>query len=591
MLSFFRRGGAGQILIGAIVFAIIVVFVVEFRSANKGGAGSMKINCAARVYGACVAIKDYDAALKMVAGRLEAKQQRALKIPQMVVEGLIERELLVREADRLGIGVGDEEITDELEAGRARVSLPVKHLETLAAQAQLCSLVPNPFIPDPVRAARSPVCAEDGPRGVRLIPVKNSKTQRYDYEIYERNVRVYANRSPKEFRKMQRLELIAERMRELVRSQVVVSEAETFAAYARDNTKAVARIVELKRDWFTKYVVRVSDAIAEDWAADNADQVNERWENAKTEWTAGCSLVSEIRTRFPPAATDQDKALVRGRIDAALARLADGESFATVAQDVSDGRTAVVGGALGCFTPEVYGPSGQLLAEALDELEVGKRTGVIEAPEGFYILRLDGKLAEADVEAVGKRYLARDLSTRFKSDGEMKKFADEVIGELKDGKELEEVTLRLTRKYLAQAQGAADDVSDDELRGFDASDRPRADVTPPFTRYMAPFSANPLDNAAAAVFALEKPGSVHPAPIDTSDGVIVLQLKEKLKAQRKDFEKDKLKLMLQRKRVKAEEALVDYVEALRTAAEGKIERSAELVAPPKEEGEEPEDEE
>jgi hypothetical protein len=141
-----------------------------------------------------------------------------------------------------------------------------------------------------------------------------------------------------------------------------------------------------------------------------------------------------------------------------------------------------------------------------------------------------------------------------------------VIGELKDGKELEEVTLRLTRKYLAQAQGADADAPDDELRGLDASDRPRADVTPPFTRYMAPFSANPLDNAAAAVFALEKPGSVHPTPIDTSDGVIVLQLKEKLEAKREDFEKDKLELMLRRQRVKAEEALVDYVAALRTAA-------------------------
>ncbi len=586
MLSFFRRGGAGQIVIGAIVFAIIVVFVVEFRAASRGQANSLKVDCAARVYGECVGFKEFDAALRLAAGRLEAKQQRKMRIPQMVIEGLVERELLVREAERLGVGVGDEEITDELEAGRAHVSLPAAQLENLAAPLQLCNLIPHPLIPDPARAMRNPVCAEDGPRGVRLIPVKNSKTQRYDYEIYQRNLRVYANRSPKEFRKMQRRELVAERMRSLIRSQVVVSEEETFAAYARDNEKVVARTTTLNRDWFTKYVVEVSDAVAEDWAADNTEQVNDRWENTKDQWQAGCLLVSEIRTRFPPAATDEDKALIRAKIDAALSRLKDGTDFATVARDTSDGRTAVLGGALGCLAPDQYGPSGPILAEAVETLTAGQHSDVIEAPEGFYILRLDGKLAESDVELVGKRYLARELATRFKADGETKNFADELIGELKDGKDIEEATRRLTRKYLARGQGADEDTPDEELRGFDASDRPRADVTAPFTRYASPFSgANPLSNATAAVFALEKPGSVHPQPLETSEGVIVVQLKEKLPAKREDFDENKLELMRRRRQVKADEALIDYIAALKTAAEGKLERNAELIAPPKEEGE------
>jgi len=112
-------------------------------------------------------------------------------------------------------------------------------------------------------------------------------------------------------------------------------------------------------------------------------------------------------------------------------------------------------------------------------------------------------------------------------------------------------------------------------------------VTAPFTRYSAPFaSANPLDSAGAAVFALEKPGSVVPKPIETSDGVVVVQLKERIEAKREDFEKVKLDLMRQRQRVKADEALADYVDALRTQAEGQIEMNAELIAPPSEEGDE-----
>jgi parvulin-like peptidyl-prolyl isomerase len=589
MLSFFRRGGAGQIVIGVIVFAIILVFVVEFRAGGGKRGCSFRVECAARVYGKCIGRKDFDAALRLIAGRLEAKQQRELKIAQVVVEGLVERELLLKEARRLGIGIGEDEIDDELEAGRAHVSLPVESLERLAPPLMLCSLVPHPLIPDPARAAQNAICAEGSPRGVRLIPVKNSKTQRFDYDIYERNIRVHTNRSPKEFKKMQRHELVAERVRELIRSQVVVSEAETYAAYARDNTKVVARTAKLKRDWFLKYVVQVSDVVVGDWLADNEDQVKERWDHVKDQWKADCPLVSEIRVRFPTAATDEDKRLVRGKIDAALERLEDGESFADVAREVSDGLSAVTGGAIGCFSPESYGPGGQMLADALVTLDIGDTTGVVEAPEGFYVMRLDGKLAQADLETVGKHHLARDLAMRFKADGEMKKFADELLGELKEGKDLEEITKRLTRKYLAVAQGKDPEAAEDgDLRGFDSSDRPRADVTAPFTRYAAPFvSANPLDNPGVAAFALEKAGSVHPQPIETGDGVMVLQLKERIEVEREDFNKEKLTLMRRRQRVKAQEALVDYVEALRTAAEGQIEINMDLIAPAPEEGEEP----
>src|SRR5205814_10499427 len=69
----------------------------------------------------------------------------------------------------------------------------------------------------------------------------------------------------------------------------------------------------------------------------------------------------EVRARdifisAPDGATPAQQAAARGKADAALRRIREGESFAKVARDVSDGPTAREGGDLGYFR------HGQMLA-------------------------------------------------------------------------------------------------------------------------------------------------------------------------------------------------------------------------------------
>ena len=55
---------------------------------------------------------------------------------------------------------------------------------------------------------------------MRLLQVKRTADEPYDYKLYERQIRLMANRGPKEFKEMQERELLAARMRDIVRSRV-----------------------------------------------------------------------------------------------------------------------------------------------------------------------------------------------------------------------------------------------------------------------------------------------------------------------------------------------------------------------------------
>src|SRR5206468_2495765 len=153
----------------AIVFAIITVFIVEFRATSRMQTGSIKRECAALVGSQCVTPKDFFAEFGLVVPRnLPAKQVKSYGLRRRVAEGLVERELLVAEAERIGLAADEESAKKELRLGRAHVSLPATDELRYGHMLDLVTADEHGIIRDLVRE----------------LPVIDAKTQEVDDELY-----------------------------------------------------------------------------------------------------------------------------------------------------------------------------------------------------------------------------------------------------------------------------------------------------------------------------------------------------------------------------------------------------------------------
>jgi len=554
MLSIFRGGGFSQVLVGGIAFSIILVFALEFRAGRNGPTASLKKECALELKGDCVDPKEYFASYGLVMRNINPAASKQLGLRQKALDGLVERELLVSEAKRLGISASDKDAEAELLNGRAHVSLPAKDSLGLSAQLGMCRISED---------GRG--CEPGGDTMVRYLRVKRTADEPFDYALYEREVRMLANRGPKEFKEMQQRELIAARMRDLIREPVRVSETEAFAVFDQARSTVTIRSALLTRDWFAKYTLDVSAAAVDKWAADNKPLVDASWETDKANFTAGCAPTREILFELGPGANDEDRAALRLKLDGARKRITSGESFSSVARSLSEGQTAVQGGELGCVGAS-YGVGSEELLKAAAALKPGELSGVVETPRGLHLLQVDAKLDAANLEVVGRRFVAHKLYVHAAGDEQVKAFAEDLIRRTQAGAKLEDALNAQLASLLPASTKKADGTAA-EVPALAALDRPRVEISSPF-----PSSGNPLPQVtpkeplAARAFELKNPDEVLQTPIQTSEGAVVIQLKEKNAASRADFDKNKAELLGPMRAAKATEALANYVADLRKKA-------------------------
>ncbi len=539
------RTSVGQIMGGVIVALIIGAFAL-------GGTQSFSLGseCAINVGSDCVDPKEYYAAYGLMSSiGLNDKAAKQLKLRQQIAEGLVERELLLAEAKRLGISVSEEEVDDELAEGRTRVSLPAESAERLSRSLAMCIEGPGG-------------CAA-GTFGLRSLPVK--KDGQLDYERYKKMVRVATGRSPAQFKEMQKREITAERVRDLIRSGVRVSEEEAFLAYSRARSKVTVRSVTARPEWFARFAVSLTDDQVTAWAATHQGEVDGAAKPVIEQWKAGCPVVSEIFVAVDPVASDEDKKAKRELIDGAKKRLQT-DDFAKVARAVSDGEQAAIGGELGCLS-EAYGPGAEALLKEVGEMKDGDTSIVIESVRGFHVLKMHGKLTDADREARAKSFVARGLATQAKAAELAGKFAQDLIEKAKGGTSLEDATDALAQKLAEQGPVPAPKDKDAVHPALASDQRPKVEISRPFGIDQAPFNATKPDQDVGVIaFGLAKDGDIAPSPIDTMDGVTVLQLKGKELADRKAFLADKRELLEQFRTRKADDALTEFVARLRDKA-------------------------
>ncbi len=123
----------------------------------------------------------------------------------------------------------------------------------------------------------------------------------------------------------------------------------------------------------------------------------------------------QIFVRFADEKGNVDPAVkeaARAKIEAAMDRIRAGESFASVAQDLSDAPDSDNGGDMGMYPAAVLPP---FYTEPAADMEPGDVSNIIESDLGFHIIKLvefkpgsEGKLEEAE-PAIRKMLRARKI--------------------------------------------------------------------------------------------------------------------------------------------------------------------------------------
>lgn len=540
-MNLFRQKGLTSLVYGGIVVAIIFVFLIEFRPGQQSSGASLQQQCAATVRGTCIDPREFSAGFALVApGRMfEAEQIKAMGLRRIVLEGMIERALLVQDAKRLGITVSDDELSDELIAGRMHVSLPSSQAGMLAYSLRLT----DDF--------------------VRMLPVTNPETKQFDLKLYERAIRQFTGRSPTEFREMQRQELIAARMRDLIRSRARVGEAEVFEAYKREKSQASIEFVRFHSGWFAERALDTSKAAIDAWTKDHQEEVDRVAESRKSQYLPECRMARHLLVKIAPESSDDEKAAARAKIEAAAARIRKGESFDKVAHEVSeDVGSARDGGNLGCV------PKGRTVKpfeDALFALDAGKVSSIVESQFGLHLIKTEAVLRDGEAEAQAKRDAAKALMIAKEGEALAAETAKKVLAAAKSGKNLEEALNEAlaTVPKKAAGKGTHEGDSNDEMR-------PHVELSGSFGAGGEPIPGVASGQGVTGMAMKLDEGQFADDLVRLEDGYAIMRLKEKTLATREQFDEERDVFTASLLAMKQAEALSTYVDRLRTSAKADI---------------------
>ena len=197
MLDVFRKQSR-SILIYVFFGIIIAVFVINFGPQSQGcGSPATQQGVAAKVGGQELSDGAFYFGWFVYNGpNMRPERAKALRLKERIMSKLIERELFAQEAEKIGLTVSERDVEEMLEDGRM-VVLGVR-------------------------------------QNVRGWIFKKDV---FDKALLERFVQFQLNMSLKRFVEEERREMLAERMRELVRGSIKVSPDEVRRAYDQEHLK------------------------------------------------------------------------------------------------------------------------------------------------------------------------------------------------------------------------------------------------------------------------------------------------------------------------------------------------------------------
>jgi peptidyl-prolyl cis-trans isomerase D len=522
------RKSSQSLLIYLLFGILIVVFIISFGPQSRGttcdAALSGDDHYAARVAGDVISTNDFRYGFLMMGGaQAPAQIAKQRRMKEMVMDKLIDRELLAQEAERLGYVVSDEEVED------------------LVADSKMIGL------------------------GEPLTVGRVQKNGKFNYEAFKNFVQFELSLNPKTFIEEQKRELLASRVRNLMRAGVKVSLDEVKADFERTGLQVNLEYLRFSNRKYEPAVV-VTEADINAYATKNEAKLRELYEQKKFMYE---KVPKEVRVRQilikgGTAANDAAKAQrkaeqlaakIKGEKDASKASAI----FAQAAKESSDDAASKAkGGDLG------WKRKGTLGLESADDDKVfaakaGELLGPFKTKDGGAALLVVEGNREGDLpfDKV-KLELAEEKVREERSGALAKADAEAAMAKAKAG------SGKTLKELFPPKSDDKDDAKPSKLAKLPAADAdaPRAEETGLFarrgSREGAIIEGLGISNALSkAAFEL-RPDAPLAGPFEIAGSWVVVRLKERKEPDMAEYEKKKQDLLKDAELNKWMEVLTDW---------------------------------
>ncbi len=529
----------------ALVILLSAVFVLQFGGPQAEGCTAGGTAFAAKVDGETVSAGEFGSLYRFLGfNRAPTEQQRREQLWKGVLDGLIERALLAREARELGFHVSEDDVMLRMaEDGTMRVSLGVN--------------APYPGGEVPIRGSISNQDGDFDPERVRSF------------------VQYTLQRSVGEFTEAQVAEELAERMRQTITTSVEVSEGEVWDAYVAENDRARIKHVRFSPSYYREQLAPTAEEL-DAWVEAHPEEIDREYEQNSHRYT---NLEPQVRARHilikaSRDASEEVRDAARTRAEELLARIRAGADFAELARENSeDTGSARRGGDLD------YNPRGRMVAE-FDEtqfnLEVGEVSDLVETTFGFHIIKVEGK-REGDVpEDEAKRELADRLYKDERAKEMAQSAAAAALEALSNGIVIDDIQAWIDRRERGEPEPEpTEEAEEEEEEGAEEEEEERNPLAPTMRESMSfgradnpirgPFDSGPL---VRDVFSRNLDNPRPDEPLELGNDFVIYQLTERTEANEEGYT-DEVRQRLRDGllRAKRDEALRSYITRLRDEAE------------------------
>jgi peptidyl-prolyl cis-trans isomerase D len=518
------RKSSQSVLIYALFLFLIAIFVISFGPQSRGTSCDQVMNgndhYAAQVAGDTITQNDFRYGFMLVGGaQVPPAMAKRERLKETVMDKLIERELLAREADRLGYVVTDEEVEDQI------------------ADAKIIGLGAMHTVP-------------------RL-----QKDGKFNYDSFKTFLQYELGLTPKMFVQQQKKELLAARVRDLLRAGVSISDEEVKTDFVRRNRQVNLEYLRFAGSRYQPEVA-VTDAEIADYAAKNDAKLRQAYEQKRFvyEKVPEQRKLRQILIKLPKDATPAAQKAAEAKANSLTDKLKkgakasgkEGVTFAELASTASDDASSKPsGGELGWRARGSVNLSG----EGDDKVWNAKQdaiVGPLRGNDGYLIFKVEGIRSGSVSYDQAKLELAEEKLREERGDARAKTAANEAVAKL-------QATPGKTIKDLYPGP------TDSDAGAADKSAAPHAEETGLFALRATKEGAlvegiGVSTQLARAAFALTPTAPVA-GPFEVSGTSVVVRLKERKDPDMSEFDRKKVELTREAELTKWEQVLTDWTQA------------------------------